>query len=108
MLPKLFDFYNLTQIQVHLDNFKTAMFFSLAMALLNVFVKPVVSFFALPFTVLTLGLFMLIINALMVYIADFFIDRMFINGFVSALVFSILLSICTSVLSWILIKPNND
>jgi putative membrane protein len=107
-LPKMLVFYDITNIQVHFDNFKTALMFALAFGLLNVFVKPIVSFFALPVTVLTLGLFTLIINAVMVYIADKFIAGMSINGFVNTLIFSVLLSICTTIFCWIFIKKKED
>jgi putative membrane protein len=106
-LPKLFDFYHFTEIKVHFDSFKTAMIFALAMGLLNVLLKPIVSFFALPVTILTLGLFTLIINALMVYIADYFIDGMSINGFVNTIIFSILLSVCTTIAGWIFINKKD-
>lgn len=107
-LPKALEFYDITSIQVHFDNFKTALMFALAFGLLNVFVKPIVSFFALPATILTLGLFTLIINALMVYIADKIIAGMSINGFVNTLIFSVLLSIFTTIFCWIFIKKKED
>jgi len=102
-LPKVLDFYNITSVQVHFDNFKTALIFALAVGLLNIFVKPIVSFFSLPVTILTLGLFSLIINALMIYIADYFIKGMSINGFLSTLIFSILLSFFSTILCRIFI-----
>ncbi|GHT17785.1 membrane protein [Bacteroidia bacterium] len=108
LLPKVLEYYNVTEIKVHFDNFKTALLFALAVGLLNISVKPIVSFFALPVTILTLGLFTLIINALMVYIADFFIDGMSINGFFNTLIFSILLSVCSTVLGWIFITGKDS
>lgn len=107
-LPKALEFYDVSTIQVHFDTFKTALLFALAVGLLNIFVKPIISFFALPVTVLTLGLFTVIINALMVYIADKLIAGMYINGFMNTLIFSVLLSICTTVLCGIFIKKKEN
>ncbi|MCL2596990.1 MAG: phage holin family protein [Paludibacter sp.] len=106
-LPKALDFYDITSIKVHFDNFEIALIFALTVGLLNVFIKPIVSFFALPVTILTLGLFTLIINALIVHIADYFITGMSINGFRSTLIFSVLLSICTTILCRIFIKEKD-
>jgi len=102
-LPKILDFYDVTSVKVHFDNFKTALMFAIAIGLLNIFVKPIVSFFSLPVTILTLGLFSLIVNALMIYIADYFIKGMSINGFLSTLIFSILLSFFSTILCRIFI-----
>jgi len=107
-LPKVLEFYDVTSIQVHFDSFKTALLFALAFGLLNILVKPIISFFSLPITILTLGLFTLIINALMVYIADRLISGMSINGFVNTLIFSVLLSVCTTILCWIFIKKKEN
>ncbi|MDR2854190.1 MAG: phage holin family protein [Prevotellaceae bacterium] len=86
---------------VEFADFKVALAFALLLSVLNLIVKPIISLFALPITILTLGLFALIINVLMIYITNHFIAGMNIEGFVNVLVFSTLLSIFTSVLTWI-------
>jgi len=81
---------------VEFAGFGSAIIFAIVLALLNLFVKPILSLFGLPLTIITLGLFALVINAAIVLIADYFIDGMVVNGFWWAFIFSILLTIVTS------------
>jgi putative membrane protein len=83
---------------VHLSDFKSALIFAVVLGCLNIIVKPIISILALPITILTLGLFSLVINAIIVLLTDYFIDGIRIDGFLWAFLFSILLSIITSVL----------
>lgn len=91
--------YLLTKILpgVHFDGFSTAIIFAIVLGILNIFVKPILSLFGLPLTIITLGLFALVINAIIILIADYFIDSMKVDGFLWAFIFSILLSLITSV-----------
>ncbi|CAA7387425.1 phage holin family protein [Chryseobacterium fistulae] len=90
--------YLLTKILpgVHFEGFSTAIIFAIVLGVLNLIVKPFLSLLGLPLTIITLGLFALVINALIILIADYFIDNMMVDGFWWALIFSILLSIITS------------
>jgi len=90
--------YLLTKILpgVHFEGFSTAIIFAIVLGVLNLIVKPVLSLLGLPLTIITLGLFALVINAVIMLIADYFIDSMVIDGFWWALIFSVLLSIITS------------
>lgn len=81
---------------VHFDGFTSAVIFAVVLGILNIFVKPVLSLFGLPLTIITLGLFALVINAIIILMADYFIDSMHVEGFFSAFIFSILLSVITS------------
>jgi len=81
---------------VHFDGFSTAIIFAIVLGVLNLIVKPVLSLFGLPLTIITLGFFALVINALIILIADYFIDSMIVDGFWWAFIFSILLSVITS------------
>lgn len=81
---------------VEFAGFGTAIIFAIVLGLLNLFVKPILSLFGLPLTIITLGLFALVINAAIILIADYFIDGMQVNGFWWAFIFSILLTIVTS------------
>jgi putative membrane protein len=81
---------------VHFDGFSTAIIFAIVLGILNIFVKPILSLFGLPLTIITLGLFALVINAIIILIADYFISSMQVDGFLWAFIFSILLSIITS------------
>ena len=86
---------------IHIDGFATALVFAIVLGLLNLIVKPVLHILGLPLTIITLGLFALVINAVVVLIADYFIDGMVIDGFWWALIFSIALSVITSLLNGI-------
>ncbi|MBW7674945.1 phage holin family protein [Chryseobacterium chendengshani] len=81
---------------VHFDGFSTAIIFAVVLALLNLIVKPILNLFGLPLTIITLGFFALVINALIILIADYFINSMVVDGFWWAFLFSILLSLITS------------
>ena len=91
---------------VEVTSFTAAIIFAIVLGLLNLFVKPILSLFSLPITILTLGFFSLIINALIILLADYFTNGITINGFWWAFIFSILLSIVTSILESIFV--NND
>ncbi|MET3035998.1 phage holin family protein [Chryseobacterium sp. NRRL B-14859] len=90
--------YLLTKILpgVHFEGFSSAIIFAIILGILNIFVKPILSLFGLPLTIITLGFFALVINAVIVMIADYFMDSMVVDGFWWAFIFSILLSIVTS------------
>lgn len=88
--------YYMTGVQV--DSIKTALLVAIVIGLLNTFLKPILVFFTFPVTVLTLGLFLLVINAGMVMLCDYFLDGFTISSFWNALLFSIILSILQSLL----------
>src|SRR4051812_43112157 len=81
---------------VHIVDFKTAVIFAFVLAILNGLVKPLLILFTLPITIITLGLFLFVINALIILIADKFIDGIKIDGFFWALIFSLVLSAFSS------------
>src|SRR6185503_88901 len=81
---------------VHVTDFLTALVFALVLALLNMFVRPLLILFTLPVTFVTLGLFLLVINTLVVLLASKLVDGFTIDNFWWALLFSIILSIITS------------
>ncbi|MDR6514841.1 phage holin family protein [Chryseobacterium camelliae] len=81
---------------VNFTGFSAAVIFAIVLALLNLIVKPVLNILGLPLTIITLGLFTLVINAVIILIADYFIDSMTVDGFWWAFLFSILLSVITS------------
>ena len=80
------------------DNYLTAFVIAIVIALLNMFVRPLLVFLTLPATVVTFGLFLLVINAIIVLIAGKMVDGFYVSGFFTALIFSILLSIFRSYL----------
>ncbi|MEO6405961.1 MAG: phage holin family protein [Ferruginibacter sp.] len=89
---------------VHIADFKTAFIFALVLALLNFIVKPLLVILTLPITILTLGIFLFIINALIIMLADKFIDGIKVDGFLWALIFSLILSVVSSVVNSMLDK----
>jgi putative membrane protein len=82
---------------IHVDTFWTALIFALILAVLNVLVKPILILLTLPLTIMTLGLFLFVINALVVLLASRFVDGFSINNFWWGLLFALLLSLITSV-----------
>lgn len=83
---------------VWVDSYGTAIIVALVLSLLNLIVRPILIFLTLPITVVTLGLFLLVINAAIILIADHFISGFSVNGFWWALLFSLLLSIFQAIL----------
>ena len=83
---------------VHVDGYTTAIIVSVVLSLLNLFVKPILVIFTLPITVLTLGLFLLIINALIIVLAGNLIDGFSVSSIWTAVLFSVLLSVLESIL----------
>lgn len=78
---------------VQVDNFITAMLVAVVIALINAFIKPIILLLTLPLNLLTLGLFTLVINALLFMFAAYIVPGVDVNGFLSALIASILISI---------------
>jgi len=83
---------------VSVDTFFTAIIVSVILSIVNTFLKPVLFLLTLPATLLTLGLFAFALNALMVYLVTLFVPGFQVSGFWSALFFSVVLSLVSSVL----------
>ena len=83
---------------IHIDSFVTALILALVLALLNILLKPIMVLLTLPITILTLGLFLLVINAAIIILASKMVGGFKVDGFWWALLFSILLSVATSIL----------
>jgi putative membrane protein len=83
---------------IHINTFGTALMLAIVLAILNAIIKPILIILTLPITILTLGLFLFVINAAIILLADKFIDGFKVDGFWWALLFSLLLSILTSLL----------
>jgi putative membrane protein len=78
---------------VRAEDFLTGLLVAVVLALLNAFLKPVLILFTLPVTLLTLGLFLLVINAGMVLLAARIVPGFVVEGFWWAMGFSVLLSL---------------
>ena len=81
----------------HLAGFGSAVLLIIVLAILNAVVKPILQLLGLPITILTLGLFLLVINAVIVLLADFLLTGFKVDGFFAALLFSIALSVVTAI-----------
>ncbi|WP_158727788.1 MULTISPECIES: phage holin family protein [unclassified Flavobacterium] len=87
---------------VYVNGFTTALIVAIVLGLLNIFIKPIVVLLTLPVTVLTLGLFLLLINALMIVLCSQIVDGFKVETFLTAIIFSVLLSVSQSIMNGLL------
>lgn len=80
------------------NGYTSAIIVAVVLGLLRVTVKPLLIFFTLPATIVTLGLFLLVINAVIIMLAGYFVEGFTVAGFWTALLFSLLLSLFQSFL----------
>ncbi len=81
--------------EVEVYSFTSALWVTLVLSVLNLIIKPILVLLTIPVTIVTFGLFLLVINGLMVWITSGWIKGFFIASFGMAIVFSILLSVAT-------------
>jgi putative membrane protein len=93
---------------VDIRDVETTIIVALVLALLNTFVKPVLILLTIPVTIATLGLFLLIINALMVKWAAALVDGFTVDNWWSALLFSLIVSFVSYVLNGIISKEREQ
>lgn len=86
---------------VKIKSFWTAIGVAIVLGLINMFIKPLILLLTLPLTILTLGLFVLVINAWILMAIDKMIDGLTIKGFWWAVIYSIIISVLNSLLFWI-------
>ena len=82
---------------IHVDGFVSALLLAAVLAVLNVTIKPVLVVLTIPVSVLTLGLFLIVINAGVILLADYFIPGTNIDGFWWAILFGLIVSILNSI-----------
>lgn len=87
---------------VHVKSFWSALGVSVLLGLINVTIKPLLVLLTLPITILTLGLFILVINAWMLMLIDKLLDGFTIYGFGWALLFGIYISIANTIMAVLL------
>jgi len=87
---------------VHVESFFAAAIAALVLGLVNAVVRPILVILTFPVTLLTLGLFLFVINALLFWLVAEVVQGFTVNGFVAALIGSILYSVITLITSWIL------
>jgi len=83
---------------VYLSGFPTAILVALLIGFLNAFLRPILILLTIPITLLTFGLFLLVINAAIIMLADYALTGFTVDTFFTAIVFSVIVSIIT----WIL------
>jgi putative membrane protein len=88
---------------VQVSGLTAALLAALVLGLVNAIVRPILVLLTLPVTILTLGLFLFVLNALLFWLAAEIVGGFQVTGFVAALVGSILYSLITLLTSWLLI-----
>jgi len=89
---------------VDVEDYGTAIWVAFIVGILFSILKPILVILTLPVTILTLGLFLFVINAALILLANHWIDGFSVSGFWTALLFSILLSFFESVLQKLIEK----
>ena len=85
-------------LEIKVDTITTAIIVALVMSFLNTFVKPVLQFLSIPITILTLGIFYLVINVGIVYLCAYFVNGFSVSGFIQPLLFGFVLSIINGII----------
>ena len=83
---------------IKFDSFWSAIIVAVVLAILNAIIKPILILLTLPITLVTFGLFLFVINALIIFLADKLVSGFSVDGFWWALLFSLLLSLVSSLL----------
>lgn len=84
---------------IHLDSYGVALIAVIVIGLVNLIVKPIMVILTLPITIITLFLFVFVINALCFWLASNLMSGFIIDGFWYALLGSLVYSLCSSILT---------
>lgn len=84
---------------VVLDDITSAFIVAVVLGVLNTFVKPVIKILTLPITVLTLGLFSMVINIALLYLTDYLVKGLTLTSFLTVVLFGFLVSVVSSLLA---------
>jgi len=88
-------------VGIHLTSFSSALWAAFILGAVNMVIRPIMLFITLPINILTLGLFTLLVNGLMLWITSQLVSGFIIDSFFSALIGAIVLSIISTILSFI-------
>lgn len=88
------------------ENIPQLLIIALVFGLINAIIRPLVKMISLPIIFLTLGLFALVINALMLMLTGAVMDGLAVDGFIPAFLGSIVISVVSTVAGWVL--PDGD
>ena len=92
----------------HVSGFTAALWAAVVIGFVNATVGGILKFFTFPLTLLTLGIFWIVINALMLKLASAFAPGFHIDGFKAAFIGAILLSILQMILRWIFLPKKKE
>ncbi len=84
---------------VSVETFVTALVVAVVLGVINTFIKPLLLLLTLPITIITFGLFALVINGLMVLLASAIVPGFHVENFLWALLFSLVISLVSSLLN---------
>ena len=98
---------------VHVSGIFPALMAALVLGLVNAVIRPVLVILTLPVTLLTMGLFIFVINALLFWFVAEIIKGFTVNGFMAALIGSLMYSVISLLISWLVFSkksgnPNTD
>lgn len=93
---------------IQIEDLSAAIFFSFLLAILNTFVRPVLVFVTLPISVVTLGLFLFVINTALFWFAGTFVEGVEIAGIFPALIGALIVSAVSWVFDRIVKNKDND
>jgi putative membrane protein len=93
---------------VDVDGYSSALIVALVISLANILVKPILVVLTIPITIITLGLFLLVINALIILLADYLVDGFSVDTFWWALLFSLIMSVFNSLFDDLTSKKRNE
>lgn len=85
---------------IAVDSWRTLLFAALLLGVVNAIVRPILILLTLPFTIITLGLFLLVINGLMLELVAFFLHGFHVHGLIAAIFGSIVVGLTGWVGSW--------
>jgi putative membrane protein len=85
---------------VHIEGFGTFLLAAILLGIINAIVRPIALVLTLPITLVTLGLFLFVLNAAMFGLAAMFLDNFLISGFWAALFGSIIVGLTSTIASW--------
>ena len=89
---------------VQVDTWQTALVVVIVLTLLNISIKPILTILTIPITIISFGFFLLVINALIILLADYLVTGFNVHGFWGAFVFGLILSLANMLVDAVLVK----
>ncbi|OGK37916.1 hypothetical protein A3F03_01160 [Candidatus Roizmanbacteria bacterium RIFCSPHIGHO2_12_FULL_41_11] len=83
---------------VRINNFTTAAVVAVMLSFINTFIKPILNLLALPFNIITLGLFSLVVNGFLILLISRFVPGFKVDGLLWAIIFGLVLSLVNAIL----------